>query len=195
MGRSGHPAGDEVPVPLLPSLFGMVSRDIEHMAALWGQRGPERLVKGSIKILLYPRVRAVLWFRLAQTLWANRVLRVFALLIQGHVIRSAGAELHPGATVGPGFNLAHSVGVVVGHEVVAGSGLVLFQNTTLGHGSRPGQPVLGDRVRVMTGASVLGGVAVGDDSVVAAGAVVVSDVPARHVAMGIPARIRPRTDL
>lgn len=83
----------------------------------------------------------------------------------------------------------------MGHEVVAGSGLVLYQNTTLGHGSRPGQPVLGDRVRIMAGASVLGGVTVGDDSIIAAGAVVVTDVPAGHVAIGIPARVKPRADL
>lgn len=165
------------------------------MAALWGLPRWKRLGKGMLKVALHPRVRAVLWFRLAHALWRTPVLRPVALLIQGHVISSTGAELHPGATLGPGFNLAHSVGVVVGRDVVAGSELVLYQNTTLGHGRRPGQPVLGDRVRVMAGAAVLGGVTVGDDAVIAAGAVVVSDVPAGHVAMGVPAHATPRTDI
>jgi serine O-acetyltransferase len=84
--------------------------------------------------------------------------------------------------------------VVIGHEVTAGSGLTLFQGVTLGHGSRPGQPRLGDNVRLFAGAKVLGGVTLGDKAVIAAGAVVLHDVPAGHVAAGVPARIHPIAD-
>jgi serine O-acetyltransferase len=169
--------------------------DLEHMAALWGLPRHRRALKGLAKVLLHPRVRAVLWFRVAQRFWREPMLRPLALLIQGHVIKVSGAELHPGASIGPGFGLVHSVGVVIGRDVVAGSGLSMYQNTTLGHGRMPGQPALGHRVRVYAGASVLGGVTVGDDAVIAAGAVVVDDVPPAHTAAGAPARVRPRSDI
>ncbi|MGY1779775.1 serine O-acetyltransferase [Geodermatophilus sp. SYSU D01036] len=145
-----------------------------------------------MKVLLYPRVRAVLWFRLSHAMWQWPALRPVALLIQGHVIKIAGAEIHPAAQIGPGLNLVHSVGVVVGHEVVAGAGLALYQGVTLGHGGRTGQPRLGDKVQVYAGSSVLGGVTLGDNVVVAAGSVVIDDIPDGHVALGTPARAAPR---
>jgi serine O-acetyltransferase len=167
-----------------------VKSDLDHMAALWGVPQPMWAVRAAAKLALHPRVRAVMWFRVSHALWERQWLQPLALLIQGHAIRSAGAEIHPAARIGPGLNLSHSVGVVIGHEVVAGADLTLFQGVTLGHGSRPGQPCLGDRVRVFAGAKVLGGVVVGHDAVIAAGAVVVDDVPARHLAAGVPATVR-----
>jgi serine O-acetyltransferase len=161
-----------------------MAADLEHMAGLWGVRHPRRAITALSKVLLYPRVRAVLWFRLSHSLWRRRPLRPLALLIQAHVIKIAGAEIHPAAHIGPGLNLDHSVGVVIGHQVVAGRNLSLYQGVTLGHGPRPGQPRLGDGVRVFAGASVLGGVEVGDGARIGAGAVVIEDVAAGEVTLG-----------
>jgi len=176
---------------LTPGWWKTITADLTHMAGLWGTAPPLSIMRAGVKVLLYPRVRAVLWFRLSHALWQVSFLRPVALLIQGHVVKAAGAEIHPAARIGPGLNLVHSVGVVVGHEVVAGAGLALYQGVTLGHGGRPGQPRLGDRVRVFAGSSILGGVMVGDDAVVAAGSVVLHDVPGGHVARGMPARSEP----
>src|SRR4051812_46838093 len=101
------------------------------MAALWGLPIRSAAFRAAAKLVLYPRVRAVLWFRLSHELWRWSPLRGVALLIQGHVISAAGCEIHPAAHIGPGLNLAHSAGVVVGHEVVAGRDLLLMQGVTL----------------------------------------------------------------
>ena len=87
---------------------------------------------------------------------------------------------------GGGFAIIHTVGIVVGHEVVAGDNLVLYQGVTLGHtGTGEGQPRIGHNVRIGAGAKVLGPVVVGDGAWIGANAVVLTDVPAGAVATGV----------
>jgi serine O-acetyltransferase len=89
------------------------------------------------------------------------------------------------ARIGPGFAFVHSVGIVVGRDVVAGRDLVLHRGVTLGNASQtPGQPHLGDRVRIGAGAKIPGPVHVGDDARIGANAVVLADVPAGSSVVG-----------
>lgn len=155
------------------------------MTAAWDASPLGVLVGAAPRLAVYPRVRAVVAFRLSSWCWAHR-LKPVALWLQARTIRSAGAEIHPAARIGPGFALMHSVGVVVGHEVVAGRNLVLYQGVTLGHGREgAGQPRIGDDVRIATGAAVLGPVTVGDGARVAAHALVLGDVPPGTTARGL----------
>lgn len=169
-------------------LAATIEADFRHSCATWGaSRGRVWLV-GLTKSALYPRIRAVLLFRLAQRCWRHRLSRPIALWLQARILRASGAELHPAAAVGPGLMLAHSSGIVVGHEVTIGRDCVLFHGVTLGHdGKRPGQPVLGDRVRIFAGSAVLGPVHLGDEAIVATGAVVLGDVAAGVTVIGAPA--------
>ena len=169
-------------------LAATIEADFRHSCATWGaSRGRVWLV-GLTKSALYPRIRAVLLFRLAQRCWRHRPSRPIALWLQARILRASGAELHPAAVVGPGLLLAHSAGIVVGHEVTIGRDCVLFHGVTLGHdGKRPGQPVLGDRVRIFAGSAVLGPVHLGDEAIVAASSVVLTDVGAGVTVVGAPA--------
>lgn len=156
-----------------------------------GQDDGDRLhrSKALASLLLLPKVRAVLMLRVGQW-FARRRLRVVALLVQGWTQRVSGADINPWAQIGPGLVLAHSVGIVIGPDVRLGAHALLYQNVTLGDGSRPGQPVVGDHVTIGAGASVLGGVTIGDGAVIGAGAVVTTDVPRGMVATGVPATVK-----
>ncbi|MFD6447850.1 serine O-acetyltransferase EpsC, partial [Promicromonospora sp. NPDC060204] len=106
---------------------------------------------------------------------------------------ATGVEIHPGARLGRRLFIDHGMGVVIGETTVVGDDVMLYHGVTLGgrslnRGKR--HPTLGDRVTVGAGAKVLGPVWVGDDAQIGANAVVVKDVPAGAVAVGIPARIR-----
>lgn len=159
--------------------------DLRHLTACWDATSTGVLLRAAPRLLLYPRMRAVVLFRMAAWCWRHR-LKLVALWFQACSIRSAGAEIHPGATIGPGLSLIHSVGIVVGHEVVAGQNLVLYHGVTLGHGGRgPGQPRLGDRVRVGTGATVIGPVTIGNDVQIGANSLVLADVPAGATVVGV----------
>jgi serine O-acetyltransferase len=97
----------------------------------------------------------------------------------------SGMEMHSGARVGRRAFIDHGFGVVVGESCVIGDDVTLYHHVTLGsrgwwHDAPPGarrHPVIGDRVRVGTGASVLGPVTVGDDLLIRAHSLVLHDLP------------------
>jgi serine O-acetyltransferase len=103
-----------------------------------------------------------------------------------------GADLPLGSRIDGGFLMPHPNGVVVHPDVKIGPNCLVFQQVTLGTGSRPGVPELGGHVEVGPGAKILGGVKLGDHVLVAANAVVVADVPAGSLAIGVPAVVKPR---
>jgi serine O-acetyltransferase len=148
------------------------------------------------KVLLNPRMRAVLYFRIGHELHKRR-LGLVAMWLRARSLRIAGAEIHPAARIGPGFVLVHSSGVVIGAGVVIGSGCRVHQGTTLGEPGRPGakvwlSPTIGNDVVLGAHAVILGGITIGDRALIGANAVVTSDVGPDMVAVGIPARATPR---
>jgi serine O-acetyltransferase len=189
MGLSHRPATERVR-PVRDAL----AADLRHMVepATPGGGGPRWRLRVLVMTALMPRVRTVVFYRFGQVLAGAGLLPLaYALAARG--LRASGAELHPSASIGPGLCLMHSSGIVVGHQVRTGRGLRLYQGVTLGDGSRPGQPVLGDDVTVGAGACVLGPVRVGDRVVIGANAVVTRDLPDDVVATGAPATWRART--
>jgi len=105
-----------------------------------------------------------------------------------------GADISCSAEIGEGLALPHSGGVVIGGLCVIGRNCVIYQQVTLGyrgdHDRSDGQPHVGNDVMVGAGAKILGPVKIGDGAVVGANAVVVSDVPAGALAVGIPAQVK-----
>lgn len=155
------------------------------MTAAWDASPLGIWIRALPYIVAQPRFRAVIYFRISSWLW-EREARSVALFLQGRAIRTTGAEIHPAALIGPGLCLAHSVGIVVGHEVRTGDDLLLFHGVTLGHSGRGGgQPTLGDRVKVGAGAKLLGPITVGDDAWIGANAVVLGDVAAGATVGGV----------
>jgi serine O-acetyltransferase len=112
-------------------------------------------------------------------------------------IALSGLDFVPGADIGPGLLIEHPSGVVIGGGVVIGSRCTLLQNVTLGERYGDGRPpheypCIGDGVTIGAGACLLGGIEVGDGAVIGANSVVIHDVPALRVAVGIPARLLDR---
>jgi len=170
----------------------LLSEDLRHMIAT-SSNGLRRQVEVISKFLIFPRIRAVVYFRISQVLARKRLLPL-AYFVQSRAIRGAGAEISPLASIGPGLVLSHSVGIVVGGQVIAGRDLILYHGVTLGDGAKPGQPHLGDDVVVGAGAAVLGGIRVGNRVVIGANSVVTTDVPDDSVATGAPAVCHPRSE-
>jgi len=109
-----------------------------------------------------------------------------------------GVEIHPGATIGRRFFIDHGMGVVIGETAEIGDDVMLYHGVTLGGRSlEPGKrhPTLENNVVIGAGAKILGPITIGENSAVGANAVVVKDVPAESLVVGIPGEARPRNDL
>jgi serine O-acetyltransferase len=148
--------------------------------------------------LTYPGFHAVVAHRLSHALWV-RGWRVLARFVSQIARWVTGIEIHPGATIGRRLFIDHGMGVVIGETAEIGDDVTMYQDITLG-GTSPSvnsaaqknkkrHPTLGDRVIVGAGAQVLGAITVGAGAKVGANAVVVTDVPAGALVVGIPAKI------
>ena len=119
-------------------------------------------------------------------------LKFLARWISQRSRHKTGIEIHPGATIGKGLFIDHGMGVVIGETTIIGDNCTIYQNVTLGGtGKETGKrhPTLGNNVLVGSGAKVLGPFKVGDNARIAAGAVVLSEVPPNATAVGVPARV------
>jgi len=118
---------------------------------------------------------------------------VLPAILRRWAIGSCGIDILPQAQIGGGCYIAHGLGLVVGGTTVIGEDCTLLQGVTLGEArfSEDQCPRIGNRVTLGAHASVLGGISVGDDAFVGAGAVVLEDVPPASLAVGTPARSRP----
>ena len=105
-----------------------------------------------------------------------------------------GIELPYTARVGRRVVIEHQSDIVIHGHTSIGDDCVLRQGVTIGnrYSSEPlSAPRLGDRVNVGAGAKILGAIVVGNDAQIGANAVVLADVPAGGLAVGVPARIEP----
>ena len=160
------------------------------LLAAYQRRDPAARNKLEI-FLLYPGVHALLWHRAAHWLYLHH--RYFlARWISQHARNKTGIEIHPGATIGRRLVIDHGCGIVIGETAEIGDDCLLYQGVTLGGtGKDQGKrhPTLGNNVMVGSGARVLGPFKVGDNARIAAGAVVLREVPPGSTAVGVPARI------
>lgn len=142
-------------------------------------------------VLTYPGLHAVWGYRIAHVLWRWR-LRLLARVLSSSVRVVTGVDIHPAAIIGQGLFIDHAIGVVIGETAEIGENVTMYHGVTLGGlalsmGKR--HPTIGDRVMIGAGAKLLGPLTVGDDARVGANAVVVHDVPAGCVIVGVPGRL------
>lgn len=105
------------------------------------------------------------------------------------IMMTTGIELQCETRIGRRLLIEHFGGIIISGDTVIGDDVVIRQGVTIGlarQGQR-GAPVIGNRVDIGAGAKILGAVVIGDDAVIGANAVVVKDVPAGLLAVGVPA--------
>lgn len=167
-------------------MFDKLREDISAVKA----RDPA--AKSAIEIFfLYPGLKAIRMYRRAN-FFQRHNMKFLARWISQRCVRKTGIEIHPGATIGKRLFIDHGVGVVIGETAEIGDDVTIYQGVTLGGtGKENGKrhPTIGNGVLIGAGAKVLGPFKVGDNSRIAAGAVVLEAVPENCTAVGVPAHI------
>ncbi len=145
-------------------------------------------------LFCYPGLHAIWTQRLSHWCWTHR-LKFFGRFLS-HLGRFlTGIEIHPGARLGPGLFIDHGMGVVIGETAEIGENVTIYQGVTLGGTSLEKvkrHPTIGDNVVIGSGAKVLGPFIVGENSRIGSGSVVVKEVPANSVVVGVPGRVTHR---
>jgi serine O-acetyltransferase len=142
-------------------------------------------------LLYFKGFHALATHRFAHEMW-RKGRKDFALYLQAEGSRLFAVDIHPAARIGRGLMLDHATGVVIGETAVVGENCSFLHAVTLGgSGKETGDrhPKVGSGVLIGAGAKILGNIHVGNCSKIAAGSVVLIDVPPNMTAAGVPARI------
>ncbi|NCM97182.1 MAG: serine O-acetyltransferase [Rhodobacterales bacterium] len=142
-------------------------------------------------LLFFKGYQAVQAYRVGHWLWgAGRT--DLAYFVQMRVSEVFGVDIHPAARIGRGVMIDHAHSIVIGETAVVGDNVSMLHSVTLGGtGKQDGDrhPKIGDGVMIGAGAKILGNIHVGHCSRIAAGSVVLQDVPACSTVAGVPARV------
>ena len=148
-------------------------------------------IKTSAEVFLYPSFYALLFHKWGH--WFYRKEHFFIARLISQMGRGlTGIEIHPGAKIGKGLFIDHGMGVVIGETCEIGDNVTIYHGVTLGGtGKDSGKrhPTIGNNVMISAGAKVLGPFKVGDNSRIAANAVVLQEIPEDSTVVGIPAKV------
>jgi serine O-acetyltransferase len=142
-------------------------------------------------LLYFKGFHAIEAHRLAHWLWRNGRTD-FALYLQSRSSEVFQTDIHPAAPFGRGVFLDHATGLVVGETAAVGDNVSIMQGVTLGgSGKESGDrhPKVRNGVLIGAGAKILGNIEIGSCSRVAAGSVVLQNIPRNVTVAGVPAKI------
>ena len=144
-----------------------------------------------IDLFFRHNIRFLLWYRLSQK--GSIIGRIGCYCCS----RKYGLEFSPSAKIAPGLYMSHPYNITVGEAVEIGKNVNLSKGCTIGNvrtGVHKGSPKIGDCVFIGVNASVVGGVIIGDDVVIAPNAFVNTSVPSHSVVIGNPGIIHHKDD-
>lgn len=160
------------------------------------ERDPAARSKAQV-FFLYPGVKAIINYRIAHYFY-KKGFYFIADWISKRTRKKTGIEIHPAAKIGKGVFIDHGMGVVIGETTEIGDNCTIYQGVTLGGtGKDKGKrhPTIGSNVTIGSGAKVLGPFSVGDNSKIAANAVVLNEIPENSTCVGVPARVVKRNNI
>ncbi len=184
----------------LPEIRAMLLADVQ--AAFDGDPAAANLDE---VILAYPGLLAITVYRVAHELHGLGVPLMPRIMTEwAHA--QTGADIHPGAHIGPSFFVDHATGVVIGETTDIGAHVKLYQGVTLGALSVPRDgegrairgakrhPTVEDGVTVYANATVLGGTTtLGEESVIGGSVFITKTVPPGSRVAVKPPELRVKT--
>lgn len=142
-------------------------------------------------LLYFKGFHALETYRFAHRLW-QMGRQDFALYLQSQSSRVFATDIHPAAKIGYGIMIDHATGLVIGETAEVGDHSSILHSVTLGGSGKEGgdrHPKIGCCVMIGAGAKILGNIRVGDGARIAAGSVVLKNVPPHTTVAGVPARV------
>ena len=142
-------------------------------------------------LLFFKGFQAVQAYRVGHALWRDG-RKDLAYFFQSRISEVFGIDIHPAAVIGRGLMIDHAHSIVIGETAVVGDNVSMLHSVTLGGTGKQDDerhPKIGNGVLIGAGAKVLGNIKVGHCSRIAAGSVVLHEVPPCKTVAGVPAKI------
>ncbi|MCX7886177.1 MAG: serine O-acetyltransferase [Verrucomicrobiae bacterium] len=171
----------------LPNVRAVLQTDVEA-----AYEGDPAAISTEEVILAYPGIEAIAVQRMAHLLYKRHIALIPRIMTEwAH--NKTGIDIHPGAEIGPSFFIDHGTGVVIGETTVIGKNVKIYQGVTLGAKSFPKDaqgrcvkgikrhPNIGDNVTIYAGATILGPVSIGHDSIIGGNVWLLESVPPNTV--------------
>lgn len=193
---AGAFATSVVPEASLRALFVEVARkhglEASFAVDLHAIRSRDQAATGYLPSLLFSKAyQGLAGYRIAHSLWGQGETQR-AKYLQDRISVVAAMDIHPGARLAPSVVTDHGTGLVIGETAVVEAGVFMLHGVTLGSTGRVDgdrHPKVREDVFVGAGATILGNIEIGRGAVVAAGSVVLKDVPPGMAVAGSPARV------
>ncbi len=142
-------------------------------------------------LLFFKGFQAIQAYRVGHFLWISG-RKDLSYFFQSRISEVFGIDIHPAALIGKGIMIDHAHSIVIGETAVVGNNVSMLHSVTLGGTGKQDDnrhPKIGDGVLIGAGAKVLGNIKVGHCSRIAAGSVVLHEVPPCKTVAGVPAKI------
>jgi serine O-acetyltransferase len=155
-------------------------------------------LKTIFKVFFEAGYQAVILYRISRWFYLKKPVRLLAYFFSRFNLCFTGADIHPASQLGSGLVIPHPVGIVIGGNTRTGEDCIIMHGVTLGakkHGlTGDRHPMIGSRVMIYCNATILGRINIGDDSIIAANALITQDVPPQSIAMNVN-EIIPRQEM
>ncbi|WP_192085433.1 serine O-acetyltransferase [Algoriphagus sp. Y33] len=158
---------------------------------------PKKSFKTFLRCYFYSAgFRVLLNHRIGKYLFYNRFIlsRQMALYYKYKLVSKRGCDISYKAQIGKCVRFPHAIGIVIGDGVIIGNNVKIWQQVTFGSHGKLGEkleyPIVKDNVKIFAGAKIIGGLTIGECSVIGASSLINKDVPANSVAYGIPFKIK-----
>ncbi len=137
------------------------------------------------------RLRYIIYFRTAQST-KNKIVKYYCEYKLFRLCRKYGIEIKTNTKIGKGFSMTHPYNITISPYAIIGDNCRMMKGSTigLGGGKRPGAPKIGNRVYIGINSTVLGGITIGDDVLIAPNTFVNIDIPSHSLVMGSPCVIK-----
>jgi len=150
-----------------------------------------KIINSILTFLFNPAYQVITLYRISYFLNKQKIpLLVLILRWWGYVVYSC--EISFSSKIGKNLKLPHPMSIVIGAGVLIKDNVTIFQNVTLGGkggDNEKGYPVVENGVVIYAGAKIIGNIIIGQNAIIGANSVVMKDVPANSIAVGVPARI------
>lgn len=176
----------KIAIEFINAIPAMRKRLVTHVKAAYD--GDPAAASYSETIFCYPSIKAVTYYEIAHTLYKIGV-PLIPRIISEFAHSETGIDIHPGAEIGEYFFIDHGTGVVIGETSIIGDNVRIYQGVTLGAISikidhetgrvKKGEsrhPILEDGVIIYSGATVLGRITIGKNSVIGGNAWVIDNL-------------------